>query len=142
MTSVESKAPLRLDLPAGQGGALEALEVLKVLETRIHSCRGYAVVLDVDLARIHGVSVNALLKAVDGTRCPGEFCFRLERHELAPAEDGLPGCGRSPRYAFTEYGALVVGLRLAAPNSTTRAVGVLRAFLNRRKKGEVPKHFA
>lgn len=137
MTSVESKAPPRLDLAAGPAGARETIE------TRIRFCRGYPVLLDADLARIHGVSVNALLKLVEGAGvCPGEFCFRLEPDELAAAAGGMPGCGRSSHYAFTEYGALVVALRLSGPEATTRAVRVLRAFLSRRKKGEVLPHFA
>lgn len=72
--------------------------------------------LDADLAEIYGVETRALNQAVrrNPGRFPRDFAFRLSAAEGAGLRSqtviSKPGRGgrRSPPWAFTEHGALMV----------------------------------
>ena len=53
------------------------------IESRIFLIRGRKVMMDVDLARIYGVSTENLNKAVrrNMNRFPADFMFELNRHD-------------------------------------------------------------
>ena len=57
----------------------------KRLDSLIYEFRGQRIMLDVDLARIYGVSTTALNQAVKRNRgqFPSDFMFQLNKTEMA-----------------------------------------------------------
>jgi ORF6N domain len=122
------------------------------IESVIHSVRGEKVILDVDLARIYGVSTKRLNEQVkrNTRRFPADFSFRLSKVEmeqligqLARSEQSGdrsqiatgPQKHRDPRflpYAFTEHGALMAANVLNSTQAVKMSVLVVRAFVRMR----------
>jgi hypothetical protein len=122
------------------------------IESVIHSVRGEKVILDVDLARIYGVTTKRLNEQVkrNSRRFPADFAFRLSREELEQLVRQLtrseqsgnrsqiatgPQKHRDPRflpYAFTEHGALMAANVLNSPQAVEMSVVVVRAFVRMR----------
>jgi len=122
------------------------------IESVIHSVRGEKVILDVDLARIYGVTTKRLNEQVkrNANRFPADFAFRLSRTELEQllelhAKSDQSGNRsqiatssqkhRDPRflpYAFTEHGALMAANVLNSPQAVQMSVLVVRAFVRMR----------
>jgi hypothetical protein len=122
------------------------------VEAVIHSVRGEKVILDVDLARIYGVTTKRLNEQVkrNARRFPADFAFRLSKAELeqlvgqrARSEQSGnrsqfatgPQKHRDPRflpYAFTEHGALMAANVLNSPQAVEMSVVVVRAFVRMR----------
>ena len=122
------------------------------IESVIHSVRGEKVILDVDLARIYGVSTKRLNEQVkrNTRRFPPDFSFRLSKVEmeqligqLARSEQSGnrsqiatgPQKHRDPRflpYAFTEHGALMAANVLNSTQAVKMSVLVVRAFVRMR----------
>ena len=118
------------------------------IESVIHSVRGEKVILDVDLARIYGVSTKRLNEQVkrNTRRFPTDFSFRLSKVEteqligqLARSEQSGdrsqiatgPQKHRDPRflpYAFTEHGALMAANVLNSTQAVKMSVLVVRAL--------------
>lgn len=67
------------------------------IESVIHTVRGEKVILDVDLARIYGVSTKRLNEQVkrNARRFPTDFSFRLSKVELAQVVGNLAGSEQS-----------------------------------------------
>lgn len=122
------------------------------IESVIHSVRDEKVILDVDLARIYGVTTKRLNEQVkrNGRRFPADFAFRLSKAELEqllefhaksdqPRNRSQIATGsqkhRDPRflpYAFTEHGALMAANVLNSPQAVQMSVLVVRAFVRMR----------
>jgi len=122
------------------------------VESVIHSVRGEKVIIDVDLARIYGVTTKRLNEQVkrNARRFPADFAFRLSKAELeqlagqrARSEQSGnrsqiatgPQKHRDPRflpYAFTEHGALMAANVLNSPQAVEMSVVVVRAFVRMR----------
>ena len=122
------------------------------IESVIHSVRGEKVILDVDLARIYGVSTKRLNEQVkrNTRRFSTDFSFRLSKVEmeqligqLARSEQSGnrsqiatgPQKHRDPRflpYAFTEHGALMAANVLNSTQAVKMSVLVVRAFVRMR----------
>lgn len=131
------------------------------LEPLIFNVRGQRVVLDIDLARLYGVSTKALNQAVrrNSNRFPGDFAFQLEHAEFetlrsqivtakAQAADSKAektsrsqtvtsserrGGTRVPPWAFTEHGALMAANILRSECAVQMSVFVVRAFVRLRE---------
>jgi len=122
------------------------------IESVIHSVRGEKVILDVDLARIYGVSTKRLNEQVkrNTRRFPTDFSFRLSKVEMEQLIGQLgtseqsgnrsqiatgPQKHRDPRflpYAFTEHGALMAANVLNSTQAVKMSVLVVRAFVRMR----------
>jgi hypothetical protein len=99
--------------------------------------RDRAVLLDVDLALLYGVTTAALNQAVKRNlgRFPSDFAFRLTSRELielaklAGTSEALKSRNlRRPPVAFTEHGAIMLTMVLRSPQAIQMSVHVVRAF--------------
>lgn len=98
------------------------------IAARVHVIRGNAVLMEVDLARVCGMTPARFLEHLRRWEpLPGEFCFEPERDELAAAEVDDVG-GRFPRCAFTEQGALVAVILLDSRRAIAVGTSIVRAF--------------
>ena len=109
---------------------------LKQIERRILFIRGYKVMLDMDLAKLYGVSTKRLNEQVKRNRLrfPDDFIIQLTSSEL----DSLmrshfaTGSKRNIRYrpyAFTEHGAVMLASVLNSSIAVRASVYVVRAFV-------------
>ena len=88
--------------------------------TRILTIRGKRVMLDVDLAEMYGVSVQALNQAVErnAVRFPNDFMLRLM------PEEAINGC----RYAFTAEGVVMLSTVLNSKEAIQINVAIIRSI--------------
>ena len=110
------------------------------VEQAILLIRGERVILDVDLARLYGVTTKRLNQQVRRNleRFPQDFMFQLSEEEyqnlrLQFATSSLGWGGR--RYmptAFTEHGAIMAANVLNSPCAVQASVFVVRAFVRLR----------
>ncbi len=123
-----TKAP-PAELPAGS------------LTERIHVIRGERVMLDVDLARLYGVSTARLNQQVkrNPARFPDSFMFQLSAAEVANVNllQNVTGSlrHRDPRlrpYAFTEHGCLMLSNVLKTKQAVEVSILVVQAFVRLR----------
>ena len=97
------------------------------LELRILGIRGIRVILDVDLARLFGVTTKALNQAVkrnEGIQNRSQIVTGSQRH-------------RNPRLrplAFTEHGALMAANVLRNDRAVRMSIYVVRAFVRLREE--------
>ena len=103
--------------------------------------RDRAVLLDVDLAPLYGVTTGALNQAVKRNleRFPGDFAFRLTTKEamelgrLSGESSALRYRNlRKPPVAFTEHGAIMLAMVLRSSRAMQMSVLVVRAFAHLR----------
>lgn len=110
------------------------------IEQTILVIRGQRVMLDIDLAKLYGVSTKALNQAVkrNANRFPNDFMFRLtqkEKSEVVTNCDHLLKLKFSPTVptAFTEHGAVMVATVLNSERAVEMSVYVVRAFVKLRE---------
>lgn len=113
------------------------------IETRIIRIRGAAVLLDVNLAEIYGVSTRALLQAVrrNPDRFPADFAFQLTDHELVTLRSQIVISNRSSTrggsryrpYAFTEEGVAMLSGVLRSAAAVRANIEIMRAFVRLRR---------
>jgi ORF6N domain len=105
--------------------------------------RDQKVVIDVDLARVYGVSTKRLNEQFrrNRKRFPPDFAFQLSVAEATGLRSQLAtlklGRGRHRKYrpwAFTEHGALQVANILRSDRAIAMSVYVIRAFIELREK--------
>ena len=110
---------------------------LDAVAQHIFEVRGQRVMLDSDLAVLYGVETGALIQAVkrNQDRFPEDFIFQLSNEEweslksqIVIAKKGRGG-RRSPPYAFTEHGALMLSGVLNSPRAKEISILVVRAFV-------------
>jgi hypothetical protein len=103
--------------------------------------RDRTVLLDSDLAALYGVETKALNQAVkrNSARFPGDFAFQLtpkETHALNKLRESLGvqkhRDPRSPPFAFTEHGAMMLAMVLRSTRAIEMSVFVVRAFASLR----------
>jgi phage regulator Rha-like protein len=108
------------------------------VERRILSIRGQNVIIDADLAELYGVETRALNQAVRRNidRFPEDFAFRLSSEEFKNlrSQTVIPSWGgrRTPPYAFTEHGAIMIANVLRSRRAIEMSVFVVRAFVRLR----------
>lgn len=124
------------------------------IDARIISLRGQPVLLDSELAELHGVSTKAFNQAVkrNAERFPEDFAFQLSPSEFASLRSQIviSNVGRGGRryapVAFTEHGAIMDASVLNSPRAVEMSVFVVRAFVRLRNAArlnpEVSKHLA
>jgi hypothetical protein len=115
----------------------------------ILTIRGRKVVLDMELARIYGVTTKVFNQAVkrNRRRFPADFMFHLTAEEYEDLKSQFAISNRSqivtgsqkhrdPRYvpyAFTEHGAVMAANILRSPKAIQMSVFVVRAFIRMRQ---------
>jgi len=111
------------------------------VEGAIREIRRQKVVLDSDLAALYGVDTRALNQAVkrNADRFPEDFVFQLDEREfeaLRSQDVTAKGRGgrRTPPFAFTEHGAVMVASILKTKRAAEVSVFVVRAFVRMRRE--------
>jgi hypothetical protein len=104
--------------------------------------RGLRVILDAELASLHGVPTKRLNEQFkrNADRFPADFVFRLTREEAETLNRSQNATGsqkhRDPRFlplAFTEHGAIMAAMVLNSPRAVEMSVYVVRAFVRLRE---------
>ena len=130
---------------------MKDLIVSPEVDSLIYTIRGHRVMLDYDLAKIYGVVTWHLNQAVkrNRERFPEDFMFQLTRDEQIRLTSQnvmskKPGRGgrRTPPYAFTEHGAVMLGMVLKSPVAVAANVGIVRAFNRLRQLADKNKDLA
>jgi len=109
------------------------------IERIIFEIRDRKVILDEDLAHIHGVETKVLNQAVKRNieRFPDDFAFRLTGEEFAHMRSqSVTAYKRNIRhlpYVFTEHGALMAANVLRSERAVQMSVLVVRAFIRLRQ---------
>lgn len=119
----------------------ESLIPVERIQSRIVVLRDTRVVLDRDLATLYGVTTKRLLEQVrrNQQRFPKDFCFQLDRQELAnlrsriATSSGGHGGRRTLPWAFTEHGAIQAANVLNSDAAVEMSVHVVRAFIRLRQ---------
>ncbi len=111
------------------------------IERAIFIIRGHKVMLDVDLARLYGVTTFNLNKAVKRNldRFPDDFMFQLTYQEVRNLifQSGMSNAsGRGGRrhlpYAFTEQGIAMLSSVLRSKTAISVNIAIMRAFVRLR----------
>src|SRR5580693_6792703 len=111
------------------------------VESRILILRHQRVILDVDIARLYGVSVKRLNEQVkrNQERFPSDFMFQLTdrengalRSQIATSKKTRGGRRYTP-HAFTEHGAIMAATVLNSKRAVQMSVFVVRAFVRLRE---------
>ncbi len=117
------------------------LEIHRTGRTTILKLRGHRVVLDVDLARMYGVSTGRLNEQVrrNRGRFPVDFAFQLtpeERREVIANCENLARIKYSPAnpWAFTEHGVLMVAGVLNSHAAIQMSIYLVRTFIDLRRE--------
>ena len=109
---------------------------------RIVVIRGQRVILDLDLAKLYGVTTSALNQAVrrNSRRFPSRFLLTIERKEFRRlisqnviSKIGRGGATHTPM-AFTEHGALMVAAVLNSDRAVAMSIFVIEAFIRMREE--------
>lgn len=121
---------------------------------KIFTLRSQRVILDADLAKLHGVPTKAFNQAIkrNQKRFPPDFIFQLTPTELANLRSQIVtsstdtnwsqsvtsskakhrGAAYRP-WAFTEHGAVMAANVLRSPKAIEMSVYVVRAFIKQRE---------
>lgn len=132
----------------------KSLQVPKeVVERRILEGRGAHVMLDEHLAELYGVSVSALIQAMKRNlgRFPEDFVFQMTEAEWrclqsqnVIAKPSGRGGRRTPPYAFTEHGILMLSSVLRSERAVSVNIEIMRTFVRLRefaaKHSELASH--
>jgi hypothetical protein len=111
------------------------------VESRILILRHQRVILDVDIARLYGVTVKRLNEQVkrNQDRFPPDFMFQLTdgengalRSQFATSKKTRGGRRYTP-HAFTEHGAIMAATVLNSKRAVQMSVFVVRAFVRLRE---------
>lgn len=112
----------------------------EIIEQRIFFIRGHKVMLDVDLARLYGVSTKRLNEQVkrNRERFPGSFMFQLtprEKQEVVANCDHLRKLKFSYAlpHVFTEHGAVMLASVLNSPIAIKASIQVVETFVRLRE---------
>jgi phage regulator Rha-like protein len=110
------------------------------LERLIYAVRGQRVMLDVDLARLYGVTTKALLQAIKRNldRFPAKFMFHLNIQEVTNLRSQIVtssghGGRRYAPYAFTELGVAMLSSVLRSKRAVRVNIEIVRTFVRLRR---------
>jgi hypothetical protein len=123
----------------------KALAPVEDITRSILVLRGHRVILDADLAALHGVTTRRLNEQVrrNRSRFPDDFLLELTAQEFGHlkshfATSSWGGRRKLPR-AFTEHGAIMTATILNSPRAVEMSVYVVRAFVQLRVHLEFPR---
>ncbi len=129
-------------LPPSKGGSMASGELIPEgqIEQTILFMREQKVMLDVDLARVYGVTPKRLREQVrrNHERFPTDFMFQLSKEELLEVAAICGNLGKlkySPflPFAFTEHGAIMLASVLNSKVAVKASIQVVRAFIRLRE---------
>ncbi|HOP08411.1 MAG TPA: ORF6N domain-containing protein [candidate division Zixibacteria bacterium] len=109
------------------------------IERSILVIRGQKVMLDMDLAELYGVTTKRLNEQVKRNidRFPGDFMFQLTDAEFESLRSQIATTNltkrRTPPYAFTEHGAVMLASVLNSDIAVNASIQVVRAFVRLRR---------
>lgn len=109
---------------------------VELIATRILDFRGKKVMIDIDLARLYGVTTKQLNQAVKRNikRFPADFMFQLrkeEKEKVVTNCDHLSALRFSHQlpYAFTEQGVAMLSSVLNSERAIQVNIMIMRAFV-------------
>jgi len=109
------------------------------IEKSILLIRGQKVMLDADLAELYGVTTKRLNEQVKRNidRFPKDFMFQLNDKEFKNLRSQFATSNlakrRTPPYAFTEHGAVMLASVLNSDVAVNASIQVVRAFVRLRR---------
>jgi len=109
------------------------------IEKAIYVLRGQRVMLDEDLAELYGVTTKRLNEQVkrNRERFPSHFMFQLTMQEFADLRSQIAtsrwGGRRTPPYAFTEHGTVMLASVLNSPIAIQASIEIVQAFVRLRQ---------
>ena len=128
--------------PAVDGVAGASSTAVDRVADRIIMIRGRRAMLDVDLARLYGVTPRRLNEQVkrNQARFPDDFMFQLTLEEartlpVSRSQSATLKRGHNLKYApyaFTEHGAVMLAAVLNSPTAVEASIQVVRAFVQLR----------
>lgn len=106
----------------------------EVVVDKIYQIRDQKVMLDEDLAELYGIETKRLNEQVarNPDRFPKDFMFRLTDEEFANLKSQFAtsswGGRRSPPYAFTEHGVLMLSSVLNSRQAIQVNIQIMRIY--------------
>ncbi len=111
------------------------------VDSQIHLIRGQRVMLDSDLAALHGVTTGQLNQALKRNlkRFPTDFAFQIARQEFAnlisqSVISSSYGGRRTLPWVFTEHGVVMLASVLNSPIAVAASVKIVRVFMLMREQ--------
>lgn len=113
----------------------------QIIQNKIHTIRGFQVMIDRDLAELYGVETRRLNEQVKRNidRFPSDFMFQLSHEEFenwksqnAISNSDKMGLRRAP-YAFSEQGVSMLSAVLKTQTAIDLSVKIIRTFVSMRK---------
>jgi hypothetical protein len=108
----------------------------EVIATQIYWIRGEKVMLAHDLAKLYGLATKRLNEQVRRNldRFPEDFMFQLDEEEWSNLRSQFAtsrswGGRRSPPYAFTEHGVLMLSSVLNSERAIAVNIQIMRVFV-------------
>jgi hypothetical protein len=107
--------------------------------SKIHLIRDQKVMLDADLAELYEVETKRLNEQVkrNEARFPADFMFQLTKEEFAnlKSQNATSSWGgrRTPPYAFTEHGVLMLSSVINSEKSIAVNIQIMRIFTRMRE---------
>jgi hypothetical protein len=132
------------------------------IKSMVRLMRGQRVMLDLDLARLYGVTTSALNQAVqrNAARFPSDFAYQLTQQEVAGlisqsviskpgpgggrlmSQNAISKAGRGGRrklpWAFTEHGVAMLSSVLRSPTAVQVNIEIMRIFVRLRRLMATP----
>ena len=112
------------------------------IDQTIRTVRDHRVILDMDLAKLYGVTTKVLNQAVkrNRTRFPMDFMFQLTAEEAASLRSQIvtlkPSRGQYRKYrpyVFTEQGVAMLSSVLHSERAIQVNIAIMRAFVRLRE---------
>lgn len=109
------------------------------IENKIYIFRGQKVMIDSDLSELYGVETKVLNQAVkrNSSRFPEDFMFQLSMEEFKILKSQIVtsswGGRRSPPYAFTEHGTVMLASILKSQTAVDVSIQIVKAFVKFRE---------
>jgi len=111
----------------------------EVLMNKIFLIRGKKVMIDEDLSELYGVETKRLNEQVKRnlSRFPDDFMFQLSKEEFTNLKSQIAttswGGRRTPPYAFTEHGVLMLSSVLNSERAIQVNIQIIRIFTKMRE---------
>jgi hypothetical protein len=115
------------------------IQIIDIIEHKIHIIKDQKVMFDFDLASLYGVETKVLNQAVkrNTDRFPEDFMFQLEDEELPNLRSQIVtssyGGRRYTVYAFTEQGIAMLSSVLRSPQAIQVNIQIMRTFTKLRQ---------
>ena len=122
------------------GGIVDSIVPIDLIEQKIYLMRGQKVMLDKDLASLYGVKPIRLREQVKRNikRFPEDFMFQLNEKEIniMVSQNAIPSrkyLGGHQPYVFTEQGVAMLSSVLNSERAVEVNIHIMRAFVKLRE---------